>query len=120
MMMVDTTIGGVPGVRLNAPVTRQIRNQAMAVARTATQSMAKEVKETVYDGQRRCTGGLGLGVGSSARLKDMPHLHASGSDAVGPRRPAGPNGHCTPTAGARPCWWIQRTRSLLIRPAPLW
>jgi len=48
LMMVDTTIGGIPGVRLNAPVTRQIRSQAMAVARTATQSMAREVKETVY------------------------------------------------------------------------
>ena len=48
MMMIDTTIGGIPGVRLNAPVTRQIRSQAMAVARTATASMAKEVKETVY------------------------------------------------------------------------
>ena len=32
MMMIDTTIGGVPGVRLNAPVAKQIRSQAMAVA----------------------------------------------------------------------------------------
>ena len=45
MMMTDVTIGGIPGVRLNAPVTKQIRSQAMAVARTATASMAKEVKE---------------------------------------------------------------------------
>ena len=47
-MVKDTTIGGVPGVRLNSPATRQIRGQAMAVARTATASMAKEVKESIY------------------------------------------------------------------------
>ena len=58
MMMIDTTIGGVPGVRLNAPVTRQIRNQAMAVARTATASMAKEVKETVYKANADALEGL--------------------------------------------------------------
>ena len=58
MMMVDTTIGGVPGVRLNAPVTRQIRNQAMAVARTATQSMAREVKEAIYDANAPALEGL--------------------------------------------------------------
>ena len=39
-MVKDTTIGGIPGVRLNSPATRQIRGQAMAVARTATASMA--------------------------------------------------------------------------------
>ena len=57
-MMVDTTIGGVPGVRLNAPVTKQIRSQAMAVARTATASMAKEVKEAVYDANKDALEGL--------------------------------------------------------------
>ena len=58
MMMIDTTIGGIPGVRLNAPVTKQIRSQAMAVARTATQSMAREVKETVYKANADALEGL--------------------------------------------------------------
>ena len=77
MMMIDTTIGGVPGVRLNAPVTRQIRNQAMAVARTATAVDGKGGEGDGLCGQRRCTGGLGVGVGSSAGFEDMPNLHAS-------------------------------------------
>ena len=58
MMMTDVTVSGIKGVALNAPVTRQIRSQAMAVARTATASMAKEVKEAVYDANKDALEGL--------------------------------------------------------------
>ena len=60
MMMIDTTIGGIPGVRLNAPVTRQIRSQAMAVARTATASMAGGEGDGLQGS--RCARGFGVGV----------------------------------------------------------
>ena len=120
MMMVDTTIGGVPGVRLNAPVTRQIRSQAMAVARTATASMAKEVKETVYKANAPALEGLVWEWEAALDSRTCPTCMPLDQQRWDQGDPAGLNGHCIPTAGVRRCWWTQKTPSLRIRPAQPW
>ena len=48
-MATDVISRGVPGVQLTPPVAKNIRSQAMAMARTATQDMARQVKEQVYE-----------------------------------------------------------------------
>ena len=49
LMAKDVIAAGVPGVSLTAPVAKQIRSQAMAIARTATQDMQRQVKEELYE-----------------------------------------------------------------------
>lgn len=49
LMATDVISRGVPGVNLNAEAARTIRSQSMAIARTATQDMARQVKTEVYD-----------------------------------------------------------------------
>ena len=49
---------GVPGVKLTAPVAKQIRSQAMAIARTATQDMQRQVKEQLYEQNKNQLGGM--------------------------------------------------------------
>ena len=49
-MIGEVQRAGIPGVDINSgQVSRQVRNQAMAIARTATQDMARQVKEQVYN-----------------------------------------------------------------------
>ena len=48
-MVADVQRQGVPGVSLSTGVSKQVRGQAMAIARTATQDMARQVKNQVYD-----------------------------------------------------------------------
>jgi hypothetical protein len=49
LMATDVVAAGVPGVSLTAPVAKQIRSQSMAIARTATQDMQRQVKEELYE-----------------------------------------------------------------------
>ena len=49
LMAQDVQRAGVPGVNLNAEAVKTIRSQSMAMARTATQDMARQVKDEVYD-----------------------------------------------------------------------
>ncbi len=49
-MAKDVKRRGIPGVDVNdAKASKQIRNQAMAMARTATQDMNRQVRDQVYD-----------------------------------------------------------------------
>ena len=48
-MAIDVISRGVPGVQLTADVAKNIRSQAMTMARTATQDMNRQVKNEVYD-----------------------------------------------------------------------
>ena len=48
-MAQDVQRAGIPGVNLNAEAVKTIRSQSMAMARTATQDMARQVKDEVYD-----------------------------------------------------------------------
>ena len=58
LMATDVVSAGVPGVSLTAPVAKQIRGQAMAVARTATQDMQRQVKEQLYEENKAQLGGM--------------------------------------------------------------
>ena len=58
LMATDVVAAGVPGVSLTAPVAKQIRNQAMAIARTATQDMQRQVKEQLYEENKSQLGGM--------------------------------------------------------------
>ncbi|MBP04322.1 MAG: hypothetical protein CMA72_06015 [Euryarchaeota archaeon] len=49
LMAQDVQRAGIPGVNLNAEAVKTIRSQSMAMARTATQDMARQVKDEVYD-----------------------------------------------------------------------
>ena len=49
LMATDVIAAGVPGVNLSAEAAKQIRSQAMAIARTATQDMQRQVKEQLYE-----------------------------------------------------------------------
>ena len=68
MMMADTTIGGVPGVRLGAKCDGEDPQSSDGGGEHRCRSMAREVNETVYS-QRRCVGGIGLGVGGGAGFR---------------------------------------------------
>ena len=57
-MATDVVAAGVPGVSLTAPVAKQIRSQAMAIARTATQDMQRQVKEELYEQNKSQLGGM--------------------------------------------------------------
>ena len=49
-MIGEVKRAGIPGVDIsNGKVSKQIRSQATAMARTATQDMARQVKQEVYD-----------------------------------------------------------------------
>jgi SPP1 gp7 family putative phage head morphogenesis protein len=49
-MIGEVTRAGIPGVDINSgKVSKRIRSQANAIARTATQDMARQVKQEVYD-----------------------------------------------------------------------
>ena len=58
LMATDVVMAGVPGVQLTAPVAKQIRSQAMAIARTATQDMQRQVKEELYEQNKSQLGGM--------------------------------------------------------------
>ena len=58
LMATDVVAAGVPGVNLTAPVAKQIRGQAMAIARTATQDMQRQVKEQLYEENKNQLGGM--------------------------------------------------------------
>ena len=58
LMATDVTTAGIPGVKLTAPVAKQIQSQAMTIARTATQDMARQVKEQVYQQNKAATEGM--------------------------------------------------------------
>ena len=49
LVVVETVTRGVPGVTMNAEGMRKIRNQAMALSRTVTQDINRQVSETVWD-----------------------------------------------------------------------
>ena len=57
MMAVDVLAAGRNGVSLGA-TGKQIRSQAMAMARTATQDMARQVKEQFYEENKDATEGM--------------------------------------------------------------
>ena len=58
LMATDVISAGIPGVNLTAPVAKQIRGQAMAIARTATQDMQRQVKEQLYEEDKSQLGGM--------------------------------------------------------------
>ena len=58
LMATDVVVAGVPGVSLTAPVAKQIRGQAMAIARTATQDMQRQIKEELYEQNKSQLGGM--------------------------------------------------------------
>ena len=58
LMATDVLTAGIPGVKLTAPVAQQIMSQATAIARTATQDMARQVKEQVYEQNKAATEGM--------------------------------------------------------------
>lgn len=58
LMATDVVAGGVRGVSLTAPVAKYIRSQAMAIARTATSDMQRQVKEQLYEDNRQHLGGM--------------------------------------------------------------
>ena len=58
LMATDVVKAGVPGVNLNAAVSKQIRGQAMAIARTVTQDMQRQVKEELYEQNKSQLGGM--------------------------------------------------------------
>ena len=58
LMATDVITAGIPGVKLTAPVAQQIKSQATAIARTATQDMARQVKEQVYEQNKAATEGM--------------------------------------------------------------
>ena len=58
LMVTDVMAAGVHGVKLTAPVAKQIKSQATAIARTATQDMARQVKEQVYEQNKAATEGM--------------------------------------------------------------
>ena len=58
LMATDVISAGIPGVNLTAPVAKQIRSQAMAIARTATQDMQRQVKEELYEQNKSQLGGM--------------------------------------------------------------
>lgn len=57
-MVADVQRQGVPGVSLSTGVSKQVRSQAMAIARTATQDMARQVKDQVYGANRDAMEGM--------------------------------------------------------------
>ena len=57
LMAKDVEKAGIPGVRIG-DAGKQIRSQATAVARTATQDMARQVKEQVYEDNKEATEGM--------------------------------------------------------------
>ena len=57
LMAEDVMNAGIPGVRIG-DAGKQIRSQATAVARTATQDMARQVKEQVYEDNKEATEGM--------------------------------------------------------------
>jgi len=58
LMATDVVTAGIPGVKLTAPVAKQIQSQAMTIARTATQDMARQVKAQVYEQNKAATEGM--------------------------------------------------------------
>ena len=58
LMATDVVAAGVPGVKLTAPVAKQIRSQAIAIARTATQDMQRQVKEELYEQNKHLMKGM--------------------------------------------------------------
>nr|BAR36037.1 phage head morphogenesis protein, SPP1 gp7 family (phageSPP1_gp7) [uncultured Mediterranean phage uvMED] len=58
LMATDVMARGIPGVKLTAPVAKQIQSQARAMARTATQDMARQVKEQLYEQNREALEGM--------------------------------------------------------------
>ena len=58
LMATDVVAAGVPGVKLTAPVAKQIRSQSMAIARTATEDMQRQVKEELYEQNKSQLGGM--------------------------------------------------------------
>lgn len=58
LMATDVITSGIPGVKLTAPVAKQIQSQAMTIARTATQDMARQVKEQLYEQNKAATEGM--------------------------------------------------------------
>jgi SPP1 gp7 family putative phage head morphogenesis protein len=57
LMAKDVEQAGIPGVQIG-DAGKQIRSQATAVARTATQDMARQVKEQVYEDNKEATEGM--------------------------------------------------------------
>ena len=117
VMMIDTTIGAKPGVRLNAPVTRQIRIRRWQW-QGPTASMAKECEgDGDYKANADALEGLVWEWEAALFVQPVcPSISSGGIKATA----AGPIGHCTPTGRCQTCWWTQRTPSLLIRSAPPW
>ena len=58
LMATDVMSAGIRGVNLSAPAAKQIRSQAMAIARTATQDMQRQVKEELYEDNKEQLGGM--------------------------------------------------------------
>ena len=58
LMATDVVASGIQGVKLTAPVAKQIQNQAKAIARTATQDMARQVKEQLYEENKDALEGM--------------------------------------------------------------
>ena len=90
-------LAGVPGVSNTAPVAKQIRSQAMAIASTATQDMQRQVKE-LYREQIQLSGWCGCGQRRWTPEPAKPALHfISGwdqGDSSRPDWPIHPNCRC--------------------------
>ena len=93
---------GIPGVRIG-DAGKQIRSQATAVARTATQDMARQVKEQVYEDNKEATEGMvwmWTTALDSKTCQTVPRwIKSVGTKGIAADR----HGHCTQTADAKRC-----------------
>ena len=103
LMATDVVAAGVPGVSLTAPVAKQIRSQAMAIARTATQDMQRQVKEELYEQNKSQLGGMvwmwstALDSKTCETCAPLDQMRWDQGDS------SRPNGRFTRTADARRC-----------------
>ena len=87
LMATDVVAAGVPGVNLTAPIAKQIRGQAMAIARTATQDMQRQVKEQLYEENKKSAGRDGVDVVRfRPGLENVRDMRTARSAEVGARR----------------------------------
>ena len=100
LMATDVVAAGVPGVSLTAPVAKQIRSQAMAIARTATQDMQRQVKEELYEQNKSQLGGMvwmwstALDAKTCEQCAPLDQMRWDQGDSSRPQWPLHPNCRC--------------------------
>ena len=127
LMAEDVMNAGIPGVRIG-DAGKQIRSQATAVARTATQDMARQVKEQVYEDNKEATEGM-VWMWSSAldsktceTCAPLDQERWDQGDSGRPSWPLHPNCRCqTVLIDPEDDFWSQTSvNAQQVKPAEVW